>query len=91
MHTVEERDKLRNRIRRIRGQLNAIERALAESEDCSTVLHALTACRGAMDSLLYEIIDGHIRFHIVDPSKEPSSQQAKATEELLDALRSYLK
>ncbi len=91
MHTSEERERLTNRIRRIRGQLNAVERALVEEEDCSAVLHSLTACRGAMDSLLYEIIEGHVRFHIVDPDRRPTSQQAKATQELLDALRSYLR
>ncbi len=91
MHTAEEREKLTNRIRRIRGQLNSVEKALTEGEDCSTVLHSLTACRGAMDSLLFEILDEHIRFHIVDPTRRPTSEQAKATRELLDALRTYLK
>ena len=91
MHTSEEREKLLNRVRRIRGQLNAVEKALVENEDCSTVLHSLTGCRGALDSLLYEIIEGHIRFHIVDPDKRPSTQQAQATQELLDALRTYLR
>lgn len=91
VHTTNEREKLSNRVRRIRGQLNAVEKALLGSEDCSTVLHSLTACRGAMDSLLYEIIEGHIRFHIVDPAAQPTSEQAKATQELLDALRSYFK
>jgi DNA-binding FrmR family transcriptional regulator len=91
MHTSDERERLVNRLRRIRGQLNAMEKALLEDEDCSTILHALTGCRGAMDSLLYEIIEGHIRFHIVDPGKRPTSDQAKATQELLDALRTYLK
>ena len=91
MHTRNEREKLHNRVRKIRGQLNAVEKALLSDEDCSTVLHSLTACRGAMDSLLYEIIEGHIRFHIVDPKVEPTSEQAKATQELLDALHSYFK
>jgi DNA-binding FrmR family transcriptional regulator len=91
VHTKEEREKLTNRVRRIRGQLNAVEKALLENQDCSTVLHSLTACRGAMDSLLYEIIEEHVRFHIVDPGRRPTSQQAKATQELLDALRSYLR
>jgi DNA-binding FrmR family transcriptional regulator len=91
VHTEHDKEKLCNRVRRIRGQLNAVEKALVEGEDCSTVLHTLTACRGAMDSLLYEIVEGHIRFHIVDPNVQPTSDQAKATKELLDALRSYFK
>ena len=91
VHTPEEREKLRNRISRIRGQLDAVEKALATSQDCSKVLHSLTACRGAMDSLLYEIIEEHIRFHIIDPAAQPSTEQAKATQELLDALHAYFK
>ncbi len=91
MHTRQEREQLLNRVRRIRGQLNAVEKALVNSEDCSTVIHSLTGCRGGMDSLLFEILEGHIRFHIVNPNRRPSSQQAKATQELIDVLRTYLK
>lgn len=91
MHTAETREMLTNRVRRIRGQLNSVEKALTENKDCSKVLHSLTACRGAMDSLLFEILEDHVRFHIVDPDKRPTSQQAKATRELLDALRTYFK
>ena len=88
---LEEREKLRNRIRRIRGQLNAVEKALTANEGCSAALHSLTACRGAMDSLLYEIIEEHIRFHIIDPATQPSTGQAEATQDLLDALHAYLR
>ena len=91
MHTRQEREKLVNRVRRIRGQLNSVERALAKHDECSTVIHSLSGCRGAMDSLLFEILEGHIRFHIVDPNRRPTSQQAKATQELIDVLRTYLK
>ena len=91
MHTNKERERLLQRVRRIRGQLNAVEKTLVADEDCSTVIHGLTGCRGALDSLLFEVLEGHIRFHIVDPTKRPTSEQAKATQELIDVLRSYLK
>jgi DNA-binding FrmR family transcriptional regulator len=90
-HTTEEKKKLLNRARRIRGQVDAIERALDEEAECSTVLHNISACRGAMDALMAEVIEGHIRFHVLDPSVAPSEEQAKAAADLIHALRAYLK
>ena len=90
-HTAKDRTKLLNRVGRIRGQLNAVEKALAQDEECSAVLQTLAACRGALNGLMSEIIEGHIRFHIVDPSRRPTSVQAKATQELIDVLRTYFK
>ncbi len=90
-HTVEEKKKLLNRVRRIRGQVEAIERALEQEAECSDVLHNISACRGAMDSLMAEVIEGHIRFHILDPNVAPSDEQALAADDLIHALRAYLK
>jgi len=89
-HTVDEQKKLLNRVKRIRGQVDSIERALQESE-CSTVLHNIATCRGAMDALMAEVIEGHIRFHILDPSKSSTDDQKQAADDLIDALRAYLK
>src|SRR5580700_4912164 len=66
-HTIEEKKKLLNRVRRIRGQVEAIDRALDQEGECSDVLHNISACRGAMDALMAEVIEGHIRFHILAP------------------------
>ncbi len=66
-HTVEEKKKLLNRVRRIKGQVEAIERTLDQEAECSDVLHNISACRGAMDALMAEVIEGHIRFHVLDP------------------------
>lgn len=90
-HTLEEKKKLLNRVRRIRGQVDAIERALDQEAKCSDVLHNISACRGAMDALMAEVIEGHIRFHILDPKTEPTDEQAQAAEDLIHALRAYLK
>jgi FrmR/RcnR family transcriptional regulator, repressor of frmRAB operon len=90
-HTLDEKKKLLNRVRRIRGQVESIERALDDEAECSTVLHNISACRGAMDSLMAEVIEGHIRFHILDPAKSSTDEQAQAAEDLIDALRAYLK
>ena len=90
-HTSDEKKRLLNRVRRIRGQVESIERALNEEAECSMVLHNIAACRGAMDALMAEVIDGHIRFHVLDPKRSPTEEQERAAEDLIDALRAYLK
>jgi DNA-binding FrmR family transcriptional regulator len=89
-HVTENREKLLLRIRRIRGQLNAVEKAIEDRAACATVLQTLVACRGAMNGLVGEVIEDHVRCHIVDPDKT-SSKQAQATRELIEVLRTYLK
>jgi DNA-binding FrmR family transcriptional regulator len=90
-HTLEEKKKLLNRVRRIRGQVEAIDRALEQEMECSDILHNISACRGAMDALMAEVIEGHIRFHILDPDVTPTDEQAQAADDLIHALRAYLK
>jgi DNA-binding FrmR family transcriptional regulator len=88
-HTQREKLKLLNRIRRIRGQVEAVERALEDEKGCSTVLHLIVATRGAMNSLMTEVIEHHIRFHVVDPIKD--SERTRGAEELNEAVQAYLK
>lgn len=90
-HTVEEKKRLLNRARRIRGQMDVIVRTLEEESDCSDTLHAISMCRGALDSLMAEVIEGHIRFHVLDQNLGPTDEQTRAAEELIDALKTYLK
>jgi len=90
-HTLNDKEKLIWRVRRIRGQVEAVERALNGEQDCSDVLQLITAARGAMNSLIVEVLEGHIREHVLDPKQKPDSQHVAAAEELIDVLRSYLK
>lgn len=90
-HTVEEKKRLLNRVRRIKGQVAAIERALDQESECSDVLHNISACRGAMDALMAEVIEGHIRFHILDQNGSATDEQTRAADDLVHALRAYLK
>lgn len=91
MHTVHEKPKLILRTRRIKGQVAAIERALENDEDCSDLLQLITAARGAMNGLMAELLEGHIRFHVLDPQQKATSEQLLAADELIDVVRSYLK
>ncbi len=90
-HTITDKKKLLNRVRRIHGQLHAVEKALTEERDPCSILQTLVAGHGAMKSLMAEIIEGHIRFHVLDPEKKPTSAQAQATQELIDVVKTYLK
>jgi DNA-binding FrmR family transcriptional regulator len=90
-HTIEEKKRLLNRVRRILGQVAAIEKALDQEAECSDILHNISACRGAMDALMAEVIEGHIRYHILDEKNHPTDEQARAADDLVSALRAYLK
>lgn len=90
-HTIRDKTKLLHRVRRIRGQLNAVEKALLAEHECSTILLTVTACRGAMNSLMAEIIEDHIQFHILAPEHKPTAGQKKAAREIISVVRRYLK
>jgi DNA-binding FrmR family transcriptional regulator len=88
-HTSKEKSKLLSRLRRIRGQIDAVERVLDEGGTCTAVLQQATACRGALDGFIAEIIEDHIREHLVDPER-PGTARGKAAEELIEIVHSYL-
>ncbi len=88
-HTKREKMKLLNRIRRIRGQIEAVERALDDEQGCATVLHLIVAARGAMSGLMSEVIEDHIRLHVVDPTKD--AERSRGADELIDAVQAYLR
>ncbi len=91
-HTQKDKKKLLNRVRRIRGQIDAIERTLEEEpEECSAVLQTIASCRGAINGLMAEIIEGHIRFHVLDAESNRSSKQSEAAEEIIEVVKTYLK
>jgi DNA-binding FrmR family transcriptional regulator len=89
-HTIRDKKKLINRVRRIRGQLDAVENALEKELDCTDIMHALAASRGAVDSLMAQVMEGHIQLHLVDPDDHPTSGQAKAAQDLIDVIKTYL-
>lgn len=88
-HTKIEKAKLLARIRRVRGQIEAVERALDDEKGCATVLHLIVAARGAMNSLMTEVIEDHIRLHVIDPDKD--TERERGAEELIEAVQAYLK
>jgi FrmR/RcnR family transcriptional regulator, repressor of frmRAB operon len=90
-HTTKDKAKLLGRVRRIRGQVEAMERALDGDQECSSVLQLMAACRGALNGLMSEVMEGHVRFHVLNPKSGKNSPQVEAAEELIDIVRAYLK
>jgi DNA-binding FrmR family transcriptional regulator len=90
-HTIKSKSKILARVRRIRGQLEAVERALEAELGCTDVLMLVASVRGAVNGLTAELMEDHIRNHVVDPAREPDADRAKGAAELIDVVRSYLR
>ena len=88
-HTIRDKPRLLGRVRRIRGQVEAVERALEEGKACADVLQCIAAARGAMNGLMAEVLEGHIRVHVADPARV--KDRVKGADELIDVVRAYLK
>ena len=90
-HVAREKAKLLARLRRLRGQIEAIERAVDADEECAGVLRQATSCRGALDGFIAEVIEDHIREHMVDPQAGRDDPRVAAAEELVEIVHQYLK
>ncbi len=89
-HTIRQKGKLLNRVRRLRGQVDAVERALENEGECGEVLRLIAATRGAMASLMAMVLEDHVRAHVLE-SQKPGSEAARAAEDLIDVVRAYLR
>ena len=89
-HIAREKIKLLQRLRRIKGQLEAIERAVEADSECVRVLQQATACRGALEGFIGEVIEDHIREHVVDPGLPKTDPRSQAAEQLVEIVHSYL-
>lgn len=89
-HTITGKKRLLSRVRRIKGQTEALERALSDEGECQSILQQIAAIRGAVNGLMAEVLEGHIREHLGQPDIEPT-QREKDMAALATTLRSYLK
>ncbi len=88
-HTAVASDKLLNRAKRIRGQVEAIERSINEGSSCSDLLCLIASTRGAMNSLMAEIIEQHVEDNLLNGKND--RERVRAAEELLEVISAYLK
>lgn len=89
-HVQSNRDQLLARIRRIAGQVAALEKAVAGQADCATVLHQVAGVRGAVAGLMDELIGDHLREHVARPGLT-DAERAEGAGELIAAIRRYAK
>jgi DNA-binding FrmR family transcriptional regulator len=78
-----------SRIRRIKGQAEAIERAVESEGECEDILQLVASCRGALNGLMAELIEGHLRFHVLSPGQKTLPSQLEAAEELISVVKRY--
>ena len=89
-HTVREKTKLQARVRRIRGQIEAIDRALDDEKNCADLLQLIASVRGAINGLMAELVENHILMHVADEGLG-QKQRNEGAAELVDVVRAYLK
>jgi DNA-binding FrmR family transcriptional regulator len=85
-----EKQKLLSRIKRLGGQIMAVERSVAEGDECTDILMLLATIRGGVNSLMAEILEDHIQLHLLHPNRGQQSPQ-ELTEDLIGLVRAYLK
>jgi len=90
-HPIKERKKLLARVGRIRGQLEAVERPLAEETECGRIMHMIAGIRGSVAGLMAEVVEDHVRTHLVDPGRNPGALNADAAEQLIEVVHTYLR
>jgi DNA-binding FrmR family transcriptional regulator len=89
-HTITDKKPLLARVRRIKGQTEALERALEAGTECMAVLQQISAIRGAVNGLMSQVLEGHLREHMA-PAGDASRDRAEDVDAIVSVLRSYLK
>jgi DNA-binding FrmR family transcriptional regulator len=89
VHTVAHKRKLIARVRRVRGQIEAVERALVEERGCEEVVRTISAARGAINALAAEVLCDHLADHLAAP-RVSGNDRATAAAELAQVIRQFL-
>lgn len=88
-HTIREKPKLLARVRRLKGQMEAVERALESEAPCGEVLQLLASIRGALSGLTGELLEDHLREHVVEAASD--AERAAAADELAQIIHTYIR
>ena len=90
-HTIRNKANLLARVRRIRGQVEALERALEAEKGCAEIMQQIAAFRGAAAGLMTEVIEEHVRTHVASPSITNNASRSRGADELIEVVRAYLR
>lgn len=88
-HTIHNKDKLKARVRRLKGQLEGVERALEAEVPCAEILRQLASVRGAVNGLTGEVLEGHVRGHVM--AADSAADRQRGGEEVIEIIRTYMK
>ncbi len=102
-HSPEEKKKVLTRLKRIRGQADALERAVVADTDCGALLQQIAALRGAANGLMADVLESHLRETFISTGTERPSEPVSAAglvpehdaqgeiEQIMRIIRTYLK
>jgi len=90
-HTLQDKTRLLQRVRRLRGQVEAIERALLKDVDCARIMQLTVSVRGAANGLMAELLEDHIRLHVSDPAHDRDRSRARGARHLIEVVHAYLR
>ena len=88
-HLTADKTRLLARVRRLKGQIEAVERAVESEADCGAILMLVASVRGAIGGLTAELIEAHVHNHVTGP--EDAAARSRGAEELIGVVRTYLK
>ena len=89
-HLTQDKTRLLSRIRRIKGQIEGVERALNDDKDCAEILRQIAAARGAINGLMFKVVEDHIDMHVAHPGLG-QAERTQGARELIDVIHSYMK
>lgn len=89
-HLIDKKGELLARVKRIAGQVAAVERGLERDAGCADILHLVAAVRGAVNGLLDEIVVDHLDEHVARPGLS-DAERTQGAEELMTVIRRYVK
>lgn len=89
-HSPAEKKRVLGRVRRVRGQLDALEAALEKGAECGPVLQQIAAIRGAVNGLMAGVLESHLREEFTNLIDTTDAQRS-SIDEVVSLVRTYLK
>jgi DNA-binding FrmR family transcriptional regulator len=86
---IGDKEKLKNRLRRISGQVGGLERMVDEERYCIDILTQISAVQAAIDKVALALLDEHTRHCVV--GAETAAVREERTGEMMDAVGRLLR